>query len=246
MVEKRKNIAKRVAEQTGLKPGLCYLLIRTIRDQIMRELQVTGECHVKGFGVFKLKLGERTRVTFKPAPRLLYELREDDFIGRKLASPLKEELVNAFSERSNKLFFKTLAAPRSTMSVTRNFIYYLKNHFPFDKPWEHPETKKEYYPDQVKEAIEAYQQADPRGYVMLWSLWVSIDAREQFRLEQCMDPYEIIEKWYRAVGSVLFILLNPELTPARLKETPDESEYEVPKLTPNQKRLDYYLAPFKD
>lgn len=210
----------------------------------MRELQATGECELLGVGVFRLKVGRRTRIIFRAAPRLLAELKDSKFLEREPDHGLKDELSNAVEEKAGRLFFHTLGAPRAPISLTRNFAYYLKNHFPLDNPWVNPLTKVEYSLEDIRSAIEVYQEVDPHGYMFLWMLWVSVNARDRLVTKYRINPTELITKWYLSVESILFILFNPDLVPTRLEETSLNTESTHPRSP--RKKLDYYLAPFQE
>jgi nucleoid DNA-binding protein len=240
------NVVIQVAQRLGIKPKVCSFLIKVIRDHVIRELQLQGECALLGVGVFKLHLGKKTRVLFRASNKLLLDLRDNNYIERDLSSGLAGELADVLTKRTNELFFETLGAPRASMFVSRNFAYYLKNKFPLDKPWVDPQSKKQYSIDEIKKALEVYQSIEPTGYVLLWTIWVSIEARELIIRKQKLTPEEIVNRWYSAVDSVLFILFNPGLTPVRLKETPILDEVDPKPTVRYRKRLDYYLSPFVD
>lgn len=240
------SIFKEIAKHLGIKVGLCRNFIRVVRDCVIKELRNSGECVIPGVGVFRVKTGHRTRVTFKVSPKLLSVINKGPTDNTGLYDEVIQDLSELVDQRTNQLFSETLGSPQTNKSVSRNFIYYLKNRYPLGQDWAAPNTGREYSLRQVQRALEVYQQVEPEGYFLLWSLWVSMEARDNFIRKSRTSPEELIIRWYKAVDSVLFILFNPELVPARVRETPIKRKVEPDTTDRHKKKLDYYLAPFID
>lgn len=243
----RASISSEVALYLGIRPGLSRVFIRVLRDCVLQELQTSGSCYIKGIGTFTLKLGKTARVNFRASPRLLDSVKAGVKVQNELDNKFFLQLSNVVEERRNKLFFDTLDAPKTSLSVSRHFAYYLKNRFPYDEPWINPQTKVEYTIGCVKQAIARYRAICPQEYDLLWVLWVSMECRAHLMNKYKISPDELILRWYKTIGSIIFILCNPELVPTKLEKTgykDPEVEYRPP--VKYAKKADYYLTPFLD
>jgi hypothetical protein len=243
-LQKVTRVTAKIAKYLKIDTVICNQLLRLIRNYIIEELRDHGNCYIHGVGNFRFTNNERARLTYSPSETVLNLLTQEAFNPEDVVEKLPQRLGEKYTSKTDFHFFHTLGTPRSPLSITRNFAFYLKNNFPVNKEWVHPETKEIYQAQQVREVVSIFKTINPKGYVDLWLLWTSVDAREYLVKKKCKSTQEVITGWFIAVESLLFILLNPELVPAKLVETLDSPLSKEPKKTYKKKRLDRYLAPF--
>ena len=101
--------------------------------------------------------------------------------------------------------------------IKSSFILYLKDGFPLHYAWEHPTTKEIYEYRYIREKLNVYKKLAPDYYRALWCLIISRGKREAIARDFGYSSSTLKRIWDRAVTTMMFLMLYPELEESYVK-----------------------------
>lgn len=138
-------------------------------------------------------------------PELVAAVSEQEFYLQRLEKRLLEQQR---LDQLPELYLKDISL------VQLEFLVYLQQEFPYNRPWVNPISKKEHQAAKVREVLElTYYKICPGDFTCLYLLWVGCNRRRELAVLEGYTPELLHRSWGRAVDSILLLLEFPEITP---------------------------------
>ncbi len=222
----KQSLADYLSERLDINPETCRRIVWAIREYILITLSEDKQLTIRGLGQFRLTVRKsRRRINFTPSTEL-YNYLDDiarttgrDLSISKIENRVRAHVAKKLSELRKELNVEQEPLNNNASNACRlSLLKYLQQEFPYYQSWTHPVTKKEYSYSDILKAVNTYRQlVSDRSYLVVWSLWIAVEARMKMAELFKLSPAGIRTKWERSVDALLFIISHPELQPSNLK-----------------------------